>query len=131
MKLNNHKYKKNYKNYILNSINSEGYDIETNSDLDKINFFIDTFKKEYDFMIDRVGIYKALSEYLSGLPSTISLPIYNHDILQFAIDMGSVNSELTENQENNIINNYYNFMACEILSIYYRDNRVRIKLYNK
>ena len=96
MKLNHHKYKKNYKNYILNSINSESYDITTNSDQDKINFFINTFKKEYDFMIDRVGIYKALTEYLTGLPSTITLPIYNHDILKLAINMGSVNSELSE-----------------------------------
>jgi hypothetical protein len=118
MKLNHHKYKKNYKNYILNSINSESYDITTNSDQDKINFFINTFKKEYDFMIDRVGIYKALTEYLTGLPSTITLPIYNHDILKLAINMGSVNSELSEKQEDNIINNYYNFMANIILSIH-------------
>tara|TARA_R110000823_G_scaffold310804_1_gene435920 strand:+ start:459 stop:830 length:372 start_codon:yes stop_codon:yes gene_type:complete len=118
MKLNHNKYKKNYKNYILNSISSEGYNIKTNSDKDKINFFIDTFKKEYDFMIDRVGIYKALTEYLAGLPSTISLPIYNHDILKLAINMGSVNSELSEKQEDNIINNYYNFMANIILSIH-------------
>jgi hypothetical protein len=118
MKLNNHKYKKNYKNYILNSINSEGHDIKTNSDQDKINFFIDTFKKEYDFMIDRVGIYRALPEYLAGLPSTITLPIYYKDILQLSIDMGSVNSELSEKQEDNIINNYYNFMSNMILSIH-------------
>jgi hypothetical protein len=118
MKLNHHKYKKNYKNYILNSINSESYDITTNSDQDKINFFINTFKKEYDFMIDRVGIYKALTEYLAGLPSTIRLPIYNHDILKLAINMGSVDPELSEKQEDNIINNYYNFMANIILSIH-------------
>ena len=118
MKLNHHKYKKNYKNYILNSINSESYDITTNSDQDKINFFINTFKKEYDFMIDRVGIYKALTEYLAGLPSTITLPIYNHDILKLAINMGSVDPELSEKQEDNIINNYYNFMANIILSIH-------------
>ena len=118
MKLNYHKYKKNYKNYILNSIDSDCYDIKTESDKDKINFFINVFNKEYDFEIARMGKYKALESYLSGLPSVINLPIYNHDILEFSKIMGSVNSELSEKQEDNIINNYYNFMAKIILSIH-------------
>ena len=123
MKLNHHKYKKNYQDYIINNIDSDVYDIKTESDKDKINFFINVFNKEHDFEIARMGKYKALASYLSGLPSVINLPIYNHDILEFSKKMGSVNSDLSENQEDKIISNYYNFMSNIIFSIYEKLNK--------
>jgi hypothetical protein len=123
MKLNHHEYKKNYQDYIINNIDSDSYDIKTNSDKDKINFFINVFNKEYDFEIARIGKYKALASYLSGLPSSINLPIYNYDILEFSKKMGSVDSDLSENQENKIINNYYNFMSNIIFSIHEKLNK--------
>lgn len=123
MKLNHHKYKKNYETYILNSIDSEGYDITTNSDKDKINFFIDTFYKEKGYEIKRKGLYSTLSEYLSGLPSSISLPYYNEDIINLAIQMGSVDSELNNAQKDKIISNYFSFMAMQIINIHKKLNK--------
>ena len=114
-KLHHTEYKKNYKNYILSTIeeDTEGKPIKT--DEEKIKYIFDRFYSEYGFMIERVGKQKAISEWLSGL--AINIPYCNYDIIQLAKNMGSVNNDLTSIQEDRICENYWNFMAFMILKL--------------
>lgn len=41
------------------------------------------FKSEYGFNIQRYGLQKAAREYLLGLPSVLSYPFNNHDIINW------------------------------------------------
>ena len=56
-----------------------------------------------------------MTEWLSGL--AINIPCYNHEIIELAIKMGSVNENSTEDQKDQIVNNYFNFMANVILKM--------------
>ena len=66
-KLHHTAYKKNYKNYILSTIEEDGEGKPLTTDSEKIDYIFNRFNSEYGFMIARVGKYKAMSEWLSGL----------------------------------------------------------------
>ena len=113
-KLHHTKYKENYKNYILDCIDSE--DDLINKELtkeEKIKYLFDRFYSEYGFMVERVGKQKAIAEWLSGL--AIHIPYTHNDIIELAKNMGSVNQNLSTVQEDRIIENYFNFMAYMVL----------------
>ena len=115
MKLHHTKYTKNYQDFIL-SIITEDYNGDLiKTDEEKINFLFHRFYNEYGWLIKRVGKQKAMTEWLSGL--AINIPCYNHEIIELAIKMGSVSEVLTEDQKNQIVDNYFNFMANVILKM--------------
>ena len=113
-KLHYTKYQENYKNYILDCIDSE--DDLINKELtkeEKIKYLFDRFYSEYGFMVERVGKQKAIAEWLSGL--AIHIPYTHNDIIELTKNMGSVNQNLSTVQEDRIIENYFNFMAYMVL----------------
>ena len=110
-KLHHTKYKENYKRYILNLIEVE-YQIK-GTDEEKIKYIFDRFNSEYDFQIKRYGKQKAMAEWLSGL--ALSIPYMNCEIIELAIEMGSIEKEPSDKLQEKVINNYWVFMANIIL----------------
>ena len=112
-KLHHTAYKKNYKNYILSTIEEdrEGKPLTTESK--KIDYIFDRFNSEYGFMIERVGKYKAMSEWLSGL--ALDIEYYNDAIVDLAIKMGSINPNPNDKLKNTVAANYWDFMANIII----------------
>ena len=116
MALHHTEYKKNYKSYILDCLDSED-DLTDKSltEQEKINYLFDRFNSEYGFMVQRVGKQNALAEWLSGL--AISIDYYYEDIIKLAIKMGSIDDNPSEELQGRVCNNYWNFMANIILSL--------------
>tara|TARA_R100001126_G_scaffold59346_1_gene33711 strand:+ start:132 stop:494 length:363 start_codon:yes stop_codon:yes gene_type:complete len=112
-KLHHTEYKKNYKNYILSTIEEDGEGKPLTTDEEKINYIFDRFNSEYGFMIERVGKQKAMSEWLSGL--ALDLEYYNLHIVELAVKMGSVDENPSGKIQRKIIDNYWDFMANVIL----------------
>ena len=112
-KLHHTEYKKNYKNYILNTVETGLNDEPLKTDEEKINYILDRFNKEYGFMIDRVGKHKAMAEWLSGL--ALDIDYYYDDIVKLAIKMGSIDENPSEKLQARVKENYWNFMANVIL----------------
>ena len=112
-KLHHTEYKKNYKNYILSTIEEDGEGKPLTTDKEKINYIFDRFYSEYGFMIERVGKQKAISEWLSGL--ALDLEYYYSDIIKLAIKMGSIDENPSKKLQIKVINNYWDFMAKIIL----------------
>lgn len=112
-KIHHTEYKKNYKNYILSTIeeDSEGKPIKT--DAEKIKYIFDRFYSEYGWNIERVGKQKAMAEWLSGL--ALDIEYYNLSIVELAVKMGSVEENPSDKMQGKIIDNYWNFMANVIL----------------
>jgi len=112
-KVHHTEYKKNYKKYILSTVETGLNDEPLKTDDEKIKYIFDRFYSEYGFMIKRVGKYKAMSEWLSGL--ALDIEYYNYKIVKLAKDMGSLDTNSTYKAEQKIINNYFDFMANIIL----------------
>ena len=112
-KLHHTEYKNNYKNYILSTIeeNSEGKPITT--DQEKINYIFDRFNSEYGWNIERVGKFKAMSEWLSGL--ALNIEFYNDAIVDLAVKMGSIEPNPNDKMKDKVAANYWDFMANVIL----------------
>jgi len=115
MKLHHTKYKENYKNYILSTIQTDNNGKEITNNQDKIDYLFNRFYSEYDWNIKRNGKLQAMIDWLQGL--ALDIEYYNYDILELAKMMGSVDENLTEKQEDKILLNYWNFMANIILSM--------------
>lgn len=113
-KLHHTKYKENYKNYILDCIDSE--DDLNNQELtrnQKIQYLFNRFNSEYDWNIQRIGKYKAMEEWLSGL--AINIPYTYFDIIELAKEMGSIDSNPSEALKDRVCENYFSFMAQMVL----------------
>jgi hypothetical protein len=106
-----------YESYILRNIDSDGYGVKLTTTMGKVRFLKSTFMSEYGFNVARMGTQKAMAEWLSGLPSVLSLPFYNSDIIKFAQKGGSLPKNPTSAQEQRVLNNYWNFMASKIMSL--------------
>lgn len=113
-KLHHTKYKENYKNYILDCIDSEDDLINQELTRDqKIQYLFDRFNSEYGWNIQRVGKYKAMQEWLSGL--AINIPYTYFDIIELAQEMGSIDSNPSQALKDRVCENYFSFMAQMVL----------------
>ena len=112
-KLHHTEYKKNYKNYILSTIETDNEDKPLKTDQDKIKYNFDRFNSEYGVMINRVGKQKAMSEWLSGL--ALNIEYYYDDIVKLAIKMGSIDENPNDKLRNRVEQGYWDFMANIIL----------------
>lgn len=104
--------------YILDAIDTEGYDVEADTDKEKLQFLFDTFKSEYGWMIARKGLYGAFTEWLQGVPSAIRIDIYYSEIIKLAKQWGSLPQNATERQEDKITENWFPFMANRIFQLF-------------
>jgi hypothetical protein len=115
MKLHHTEYKKNYKAYILECISTEDDLINKDlSDDEKINYLFERFYSEYGFLVERQGKHSAMTDWLSGL--AINIPYTYSDIIELAVNMGSIDESPSEALEDRVIENYFSFMANIILS---------------
>ena len=120
------KYDKNYSNYILNKgletllndDNKTHYNLEMRK-----HYLRDMFYSQYGYQVEKVGLQKALADWLAGLP--LNIPCYNGDIIEFSIEMGSCDPckckvfpmPMTKYEEK-IVANYWLFMANQIIKIF-------------
>ena len=113
LKTNTKLYRERIKAYILGCIDSE--DVEL-SDSEKIPHLIERFKAEYEhpYIIKRYpNRQQRLAEWLMGLP--LNFDFYNYKILEVAQELHGC--ELTDKQEDTILNNWWNHLAYHILKL--------------
>jgi uncharacterized protein (UPF0303 family) len=85
------------------------------TDEDKINYLFHRFYNEYAWHIKQYGKQRAMTEWLSGL--AIDIAFTNYDIVKLAVKMGSLDEDPTEKEKDQIVNNYFNFIAKIILKM--------------
>jgi hypothetical protein len=113
-KLHHTEYKKNYKNYILSTIDEDVEGNPITSDNDKIKYIFDRFNSEYGWRVNQVGKIAAMIDWLQGL--ALNIEFYNDAIINLAVKLGSIDENPSEKLQDRVIENYWNFMANIILS---------------
>jgi len=115
LKTNSKKYQENFKNYFLEVIESEDLPEYIKTDKEKVNFIFERFEDEYNHENNkrRTPILQLrFAEWLQGL--AINLP-YNYDDI---IDLAKKLLETDQlKNEDKIINNYWSFMALQIIRL--------------
>ncbi len=103
----NNTQEKLVRDYIVNAIDSECYEVETTTTKEKLTFLFDTFKKEYGYNIERYGIEKAFSEWLMGLPSSCNIDFYNCEIVRLGLKWKMLTEKSSEDKEDAFIANWF------------------------
>ena len=118
MKVHHTKYKPRYEAYILNKLafDYDGKLIHVKPSKDeKIRYLAKRFKREKKSQIEQEGIRPALIDWLAGM----ALPIacYNGDIIDLAIELGSIDENPSDKLCERVVENYFPFMANIILNM--------------
>jgi hypothetical protein len=123
---------KTVKEYIINCIDSDGYDIPLDLMREahalnipfeeytkgKLQFLYDTFIIEYGWSIPAHGEVGAFREWTQGLPSCFNIEFTNHGILVLAETWGSIPANATERQKDKILENWFNFIAVKTFQLF-------------
>ena len=105
-------------NYILEAIDSSGYDASPETPEDKVEFLLNTFESEYSWSIDRNGKFNAFIDWLQGLPSCFNIAFTYSDVIDLAKRQGSLMHNATEKQEDNFCEKYYRYMTVRVFELY-------------
>lgn len=108
-------------NYVLDSIDesatANNLDLTFEDDRSRIEFFLEQFNEEYNHEW-RKQSYPSLrlriSEYLQGIPSSISIHFYYHDIIRLTKEWEGYKSK---NKEEYFCNNWFKILATCILQL--------------
>ena len=101
--------------YILDSISSDEVDVESMSDKERIEFALDTFYVE-KFENDRRGMstLDLLTEWISGLCSTVNVAFTDYDIAQIGTEWGYCR---TDARASLFVRSWFERIAGGILSL--------------
>lgn len=100
-------------NFIIDSIDLTGYNIETTSDDEKLREFYNIFIDENGWHVKQVGVKKALEDYLRGMPSSIDLPTYYNEVRNFLYAIGF--NEVKDMEDDEVDDFYYKKLVEVIL----------------
>jgi len=116
-------YKKALRAEIIARIDFDGYETDDGrpytpqTDDDKILLLVNIARDEVGHEFARHGMQGGLQYWLSGLPTCISLPVYNGEVVEFAEKIGSVVNP-TDKEAEKITSGFYAFMANNILQMH-------------
>lgn len=107
---------------ILDAIDNTGFEdcpyyTPCKSEKTKAKFLHGRFMSEYGWNVERAGMNKALTDWLQGL--ALNIPYMNHEILERYKAWNELDGvNLSEREEQRIIDNYFNYMALCILALW-------------
>lgn len=106
-----------FEQIILNHIDLNGYDMDEPDDIkDVLSEVIGIFESEYLHSNNRHQPYvKNLTSWLQGLPTVLTVPFSNYDILKNAIEYGYIFE--SEEEEDNFIQSYFENCAKALITL--------------
>ena len=119
LRTNSKKYLNNIQTYLINAIDSDGYENQPTTDKAKVSFLVDCYNSEYNHAYN-VKMYPneqiRFANWLSGLPSVLNIPFYPSSILELSKELQEVET-YDQKTKDKICDNYFNFMAYHILKL--------------
>jgi hypothetical protein len=104
-----------WKTLILDCIDFDGYDLpETKTLKERLAIVSMIIKAETGCENFHEEV---ISDWLSGLPSLITLPFYNSEILAMMKEIGTINEKTTEKRKDSLLVCYWDFMACKLIQM--------------
>lgn len=106
-----------YEQIILNSIDFEGYDTSDHEDIkDVLSEVIGIFEREYLHSYNRRTPYiENLTSWLQGLPTVLTVPFYNFEIIENAKHYGYIFE--SEEEEDKFTEQYFINCANALMTL--------------
>lgn len=104
-----------YEKIILDAVRQDD-GMENASNQQLVAHLHKRFKSEYGYRVQQVGAMTAMTDWLQGL--AINIPYMNYEIIELAKKEGSLPQNATDAQEQKILDNYWHFMANQVLKLF-------------
>jgi hypothetical protein len=113
--------------YIMDAIDSDGYDITCNTDKEKLQFLYNTFISEYWHDYNKKyykgNIQKCFESWLMGLPSCFNIDFENYKVIELAYKWGSIDEwnstpRQIENRKDFLCQNWFNFITVKTFQLF-------------
>ena len=123
MKTNSKEFRAIMDNYLFDALNNVNEPLSDHTGVAQYskNYFDSIDSKDKSYMAKN-NIQVRLAHFLSGLPFDIDF--YNSDILKLAYAWGQINTSSSareiEKREEKILNNWWNFIAYQVLKYWER-----------
>jgi hypothetical protein len=109
--------------YILSCIDSTAYDIETETEKEKLQFMLDTFGKEkFGQILYYKTVEKMFISWMQGLPSTFNVDYENYRILELAYLFELIPANADDNQESDILENWWKVIFKEVRTLLHEND---------
>lgn len=107
--------------YLLDCISTEGRDVTANTDKERLEFLISTFKSEY-CLPEKLKYYggntqAAFVGWLQGLPSACTIDFENYEIIRLCKGWGILPDEPTDRQVSNCLERYWPGLYMALLAL--------------
>jgi len=122
------------KQYIIDSIYVTSYEdnietdiSDTKTDQEKLQYLFDRFISE-KWNCNNIkkyhhhNIYAGFQDWIQGLPSSFNIAWTYADIIPLAIKTGSLPDNPTEQEEDKILNNYFNYITVKTFQLFKKYN---------
>jgi len=117
--------------YLLEQIDLTGYQDEDGNDYvmesmredEKLAAARRNFESEMGWLIERSGKRRACADWLAGLCSTVPIAFTYCDIIKLAYETGGLNENSTEKDEDRICENYFPYMASNLVELFNKQER--------
>lgn len=96
--------------YVLDAICTENYSVSAETDKEKLQFLIDTFKKEYLYeqTLKQYGsIQRVFEEWIKGLPSSFNIDYSDYNIMQIGVEWGILKAGFTDKQMDQFVMSWW------------------------
>jgi hypothetical protein len=107
--------------YIIDAINPEGYNANPQTDRDKLQFIVNTFKSEYgnkeNMRYHGNNIKRVFISWIQGLPSSFNIDFENYQILNICYLFGLIPADATEAQEDKMLDEWWGFIYDKLIEL--------------
>ena len=107
-------------NYIIDSITNDDA-IEEGTAQDKLNYVFEEFNKQANYPANCLRFKtrdSRIADWMQGLPSCLNVEYENFKILEKLTKLGLVVSTLTEDQEYEILSNWFLTLAVNLAALF-------------
>ncbi len=118
-------YRKMVSQYIIDHIDASNHGVELLDDREKILFTYQCFLNEYSHGIRQLGEQKALAEWLSGLPTVLTVDFTYVDILKVGEKWGILNPGSPEHKKDKFLETWFSRIATNLLRLVRKYSRIK------
>jgi hypothetical protein len=127
VKLNSGQFYAKINPYILNAIDSEGYELKEPllSDKDKLQFVADCYNSEFNHPYNKQRYpnnQQRFAEWLQGLPSCFNIDFMNYRIIELAKEWQTIPQDASEKIQDKVIANWFNMVANKTIRLMGKNN---------
>jgi len=109
--------------HILDALETDSFGNKLCCDHAKIKHAYERFTREYGWKIRQVGELEALTEWLQGL--ALNINYLNYQILEDAVSQGRLPENPTALQEQEILEDYFPFMAKVLQGLFEKEGLIK------